>query len=85
MDRTQWVLSIWFRFVVGDHGEPSQWPNLPVFPQPYAGDGVCEVSRGENAQNSSRDCLPTCWNGIQDPGETSANCPGDVRPFPKGD
>jgi hypothetical protein len=85
MDRTQWVLSIWFPFVLGDHGEPSQWPNSPVFPQPYAGDGVCEVSRGENAQNSPGDCLPTCWNGIQDPGETSANCPGDVRLFPKDD
>jgi hypothetical protein len=32
---------------------------------------------------SAGDCLPTCWNGVQDPGETSANCPGDVRLFPK--
>ena len=82
MDRTQWVFTMWFPFVLGDLGLPSPWPNSPVFPQPYAGDGVCEVSRGENAQNSSGDCLPTCWNGVQNPGETSANCPGDVRLFP---
>jgi len=63
----------------------SVWANSPVFPQPYAGGGVCEVSRGENSQNSSGDCLPTCWNGVADPGETPANCPGDVRLFPKED
>jgi len=85
MDRTQWVLTIWLPFILGDQGLPSVWPNSPVFPQPYAGDGVCEVSRGENSQNSSGDCLPTCWNGVADPGETTANCPGDVRLFPKED
>ncbi|HWY49369.1 MAG TPA: hypothetical protein VNX70_18420 [Bryobacteraceae bacterium] len=80
-DRTEWTLTIWFPFVLGDHGEPSLWPNSPPIPQPYSGDGVCEVSRGETFANSP-DCLPTCGNGIADPGETSMNCPGDVRLFP---
>ena len=46
-DRTQWTLTIWFPFALGDRGEPSLWPNSPPFPQPYQGDRVCEVSRGE--------------------------------------
>jgi hypothetical protein len=82
MDRTQWVLTYWYPFLRGDQGTPSVWPNSPPFPMPYAGDGVCEVSRGENAQNSAGDCLPTCWNGVPNLGETSLNCPGDVRLFP---
>jgi hypothetical protein len=81
IDRTQWVLTHWFPFVLGDQGKPSYWPQQ-FLPHPYPGDGVCEVSQGENAQNSGGDCLPTCWNGIADPGETSLNCPGDVRLFP---
>lgn len=80
-DSTEWTLTIWFPFVLGDHGEPSLWPNSPPFPQPYSGDGVCDVSRGDTFANSP-DCLPTCGNGIADPGETSMNCPGDVRLFP---
>src|SRR5215207_8832007 len=47
-DRTQWVLTVWFPFVLGDHGQPSLWPNSPPLPEAYVGDGVCEVSRGEN-------------------------------------
>jgi hypothetical protein len=82
LDRTQWVFTIWLPFVLGDQGLPSVWPNSPVFSQPYSGDGVCEVSRGENSQNSGGDCLPTCWNGVQNAGENSVNCPGDVRLFP---
>jgi hypothetical protein len=78
-DRTQWVLSIWFPFVLGDRGGPSLWPNSPPFPQPYAGDGVCEVSRGENHVNAPSDCPATCGDGVAQPGETTQNCPGDVR------
>lgn len=81
VDRTSWVFTIWFPFVRGDRGEPALWPYSPPFPMPYAGDGVCEVSRGENSTNAPSDCLPTCGNGVQDPGETSKDCPGDVRLF----
>lgn len=70
-DRTEWSLSIWFPFVLGDRGEPSLWPNSPPFPQPYAGDGVCEVSRGEDALNAPSDCPATCGDGIAQPGETT--------------
>ncbi len=35
-DRTQWVLTIWFPFVFGDHGRPSVWPNSPPLPGPVA-------------------------------------------------
>jgi hypothetical protein len=76
-DRTHWVLSTWFPFVSGDHGEPSLWPNSPPFPQPHADDGVCEVSRGENWLNAPADCLATCGDGIVQAGEDTFNCPGD--------
>ena len=36
-DRTQWTLTIWFPFALGDRGEPALWPNTPPFPQPYQG------------------------------------------------
>jgi hypothetical protein len=35
-DRTQWVLTLWFPFVLGDHGRPSAWPNTPPLPGPVA-------------------------------------------------
>jgi hypothetical protein len=78
-DRTHWVLTTWFPFTLGDVGSPSLWPNSPPFPQPYAGDGVCEVSRGENSLTAPADCLATCGDGIAQEGETTMNCPGDVR------
>ncbi|HVQ38583.1 MAG TPA: hypothetical protein VMS31_13690 [Pyrinomonadaceae bacterium] len=78
-DRTQWVLTVWFPFVLGDQGQPSLWPNSPPLPEPYAGDGVCEVSRGENFTNAPSDCAPTSGNGVCDPGENSQNTPGDCR------
>ena len=78
-DRTQWILTIWFPFAAGDHGAPSLWPHSPPFPLPYSGDGVCEVSRGENNVNSPTDCTPTCGNGVKDAGENTQNCPGDCR------
>jgi hypothetical protein len=35
-DRTQWVLTLWFSSVPGDHGRPSVWPNSPPLPGPVA-------------------------------------------------
>jgi hypothetical protein len=79
-DRTQLVLTIWFPFVTGDNGEPSLWPHSPPLPEPYCGDGVCEVSRGETNANCPGDCPPTAGNGVCEAGETNANCPGDCPP-----
>lgn len=78
-DRSQWVLSVWFPFEPGDHGRPSLWPNSPPLPEPYPGDGVCEVSRGENHANAPADCGSLCGNGVCDAGESTQNCPGDCR------
>ena len=78
-DRTQWVLTVWFPFVLGDHGQPSLWPNSPPLPEAYVGDGVCEVSRGENHASAPTDCGPLCGNGVCDAGEDTRNCPGDCR------
>jgi hypothetical protein len=78
-DRTQWVLTIWFPFVLGDQGEPSLWPYSPPLPEPYCGDGVCEVSRGENHAACPGDCLPRCGDGVCQTGEDTKNCPGDCR------
>jgi len=78
-DRTQWVLTVWFPFVMGDHGQPSLWPNSPPLPEPFIGDGVCEVSRGESYANAPADCGPKCGNSVCDAGENTQNCPGDCR------
>lgn len=78
-DRTQWVLTVWFPFVHGDHGQPSLWPNSPPLPEARIGDGVCEVSRGENHANAPTDCGPKCGNGVCNNGENTQNCPGDCR------
>lgn len=78
-DRSQWVLTVWFPFALGDHGQPSLWPNSPPLPEPYPGDGVCEVSRGENHANAPTDCGPLCGNGVCDTGEDTQSCPGDCR------
>jgi hypothetical protein len=78
-DRSQWVLTVWFPFTLGDHGQPSLWPNSPPLPEPYPGDGVCEVSRGENHANAPSDCGPLCGNGVCDAGEDTQSCPGDCR------
>ncbi len=80
-DRTQWALTIWFPFALGDRGEPSLWPNTPPFYLPSESDEVCEVSRGESAVNAPLECTPTCGDGIAQAGENSMNCPGDVRLF----
>ena len=77
-DRSHWTLTAWLPFAAGDHGEPSMWPNSPPFPMPYPGDGVCEVSRGEDSTTAPTDCAATCGNAVADPGETNASCPGDV-------
>ncbi len=79
-DRTQLILTIWFPFVTGDNGAPSLWPHSPPLPEPYCGDGVCEVSRGETNATCPGDCPPTAGNGKCEPGENSTNCPGDCPP-----
>ena len=78
-DQTHWVLTVWFPFVLGDHGEPSLWPNSPPLPQPREDEGVCEVSRGENQTTAPADCGAQCGNGVCDLGENTQNCPGDCR------
>jgi hypothetical protein len=78
-DVTQFVWGLWFRFVPGDKGLATLWPNAPALPTPFSGDGLCLVSAGENHENSPSDCPPTCGNTIAEPGETWVNCPGDVR------
>src|SRR5215213_1238838 len=78
-DRSQWVLTVWFPFVLGDHGQPSLWPNSPPLPEAYPGDGVCEVSRGESQANAPTDCGALCGNGVCDAGEDTLSCPGDCR------
>jgi hypothetical protein len=35
-DRTQWVLTLWFPSVPGDHWRPAVWPNSPPLPGPVA-------------------------------------------------
>jgi hypothetical protein len=79
LDRTQWVLTIWFPFLLGDHGEPAVWPNSPPFPEAFCGDGVCSVSRGESNATCPGDCPPQCGDGICQVGEDTTNCPGDCR------
>ena len=81
LDRTQWSWTIWFPTLAGDLGEPSRWPNSPALPEPFSGDGVCEVSRGETHQTSPMDCGPTCGDTICQLGESSQSCPGDC-PIP---
>lgn len=78
-DRTQFVLTVWHPFKLGDHGEPASWPNSPPLPAPYCGDGVCEVSRGESSASCAQDCVPTCGNMICNASENTNNCPGDCR------
>jgi hypothetical protein len=78
-DVTQFIWGLWFRFSPGDKGQATLWPNAPALPVPFSGDGLCLVSAGENHQNSPSDCPPACGNGMPDAGETSVNCPGDVR------
>jgi hypothetical protein len=78
-DRTQWVLTVWFPFRQGDRGEASVWPSSPPLPAPFCTDGVCEVSRGENAQSCPSDCPAACGNAICQAGEDTHNCPSDCR------
>ncbi|MEJ7731396.1 MAG: hypothetical protein WKG00_19540 [Polyangiaceae bacterium] len=83
-DRTQWVLHIWHPFEPGDHGEPATWPHSPPFPEPYCGDGVCEVSTGEQHSVCAADCPIKCGDAVCQPwkGENDHNCPGDCGPHP---
>jgi hypothetical protein len=78
-DRTEWILTVWFPFAAGDHGQPSLWPHSPPFPAPFCGDGVCEPSRGEDHASCAGDCPPACGDAICQPGEDTHSCPGDCR------
>jgi hypothetical protein len=80
-DRTQFVLTIWYPFVAGDHGPPAPFPNSPPLPGPLCLDGVCEVSRGETGASCPLDCPPACGDAVcqANQGETTKNCPGDCR------
>ena len=80
-DRTQWTLTIWFPTVFPDRGEPSLWPNSPLFPEPGPTDGVCEPSRGEDHSTAPDDCSPHCGDGVWDADENNASCPSDVPAF----
>src|SRR5204862_5583186 len=79
-DRTQFVLTVWYPFEPGDHGAPAVWPSSPPLPGPYPGDGVCEVSRGEDS-NMTTDCPVHCGDAVcqASEGESTQNCPGDCR------
>jgi hypothetical protein len=81
MDLTQWSWTIWFPFVAGDRGEASLWPHSPPLPEPTPTDGVCEVSRGENAQTTPNDCPVNCGDAIcqSSEGENTMSCPGDCQ------
>lgn len=78
-DATQWVLNVWFPYAFADRGEAALWPNSPLLPEPTTSDGVCVPSRGETYYTARSDCLPSCGNGRPDAGETTRNCPSDVR------
>jgi hypothetical protein len=78
-DRTQFVLTIWYPFVAGDHGTPAVFPNSPPLPSPLCLDGVCEVSRGESGTSCPLDCPPACGDAVCQQGENTKNCPGDCR------
>jgi hypothetical protein len=80
-DRTQLVLSIWFPFMPGDQGAPALWPNSPPLPGPSCGDGLCEVSRGEDDVSCAGDCPVGCGDAVCQPatGENTQRCPGDCR------
>lgn len=77
LDRTQWSWTIWFPFLAGDRGEPALWPHSPPLPEPFAGDGVCQPSRGETFDNTPSDCGPTTGDGVCQPGETAKASPSD--------
>jgi len=78
-DRTSWALTQWRPFEKADRGEPSLWTNSPPFPQPYCGDNVCEVSRGEKNSSCSADCTTTCGDAVCQATENTQVCPGDCR------
>jgi AcrR family transcriptional regulator len=80
-DRTQLVLTVWFPFVAGDQGPPALWPNSPPLPGPSCGDGLCEVSRGEDDVSCAGDCPVGCGDTVCQPasGENTQRCPGDCR------
>jgi hypothetical protein len=79
-DRSHWTLTVWFPYAFADRGEPSTWPNSPLFPQPSTMDTLCEPSRGETHATAPDDCTPSCGDGVADADESTRTCPSDVRP-----
>jgi hypothetical protein len=79
LDRTHFVLTIWFPFILGDQGEPSIWPNSPPLPALFCGDGLCVPSQGEDSDSCAADCPLDCGDGECQAGEDTHNCPGDCR------
>ena len=79
LDRTHFVFSIWFPFVLGDMGEPSIWPNSPPLPELVCGDGLCVPSQGEDFESCAADCPLDCGDAVCQPGEDTHNCPSDCR------
>jgi hypothetical protein len=67
---------------------PSLWLNSPSttpggpLPEPFCGDGSCNTTAAhvENAETCPADCLPTCGNGVCDPGESASTCAVDCLP-----
>ena len=63
----------------GDTGAPALWPNSPPFPAPSCGDGVCSLSRGEDAASCGADCGVDCGDLTCQPGESPQGCPTDCE------
>lgn len=80
-DRTSWILTVWYPYVARDQGQASDWPASPPFPEPYCGDGTCEISQGETSASCAADCPSHCGDGVcqSSEGESDVNCPSDCR------
>jgi hypothetical protein len=77
-DRTQFTLTVWYPYVFADRSQRSLWPFSPPLPLPLPTDGVCVPSWGERYPTAP-DCPATCGDGFPQAGETTKNCPSDVR------
>ncbi|MEQ9079156.1 MAG: hypothetical protein RLP09_35185 [Sandaracinaceae bacterium] len=78
-DQSHSVLTIWQPYAPGDTGAPALWPNSPPFPAPSCGDGVCSLSRGEDAASCGADCGVDCGDLTCQPGESPQGCPTDCE------
>lgn len=78
-DQSHFVLTIWQPYEPGDVGAPALWPNSPPFPAPACGDGVCSISRGEDASSCAADCTAGCGDQTCQPDESPTVCPSDCE------